>query len=452
MDPIQDSQGALRAFLTRHPDTRHIDAFVFDLNGNTFGKRYPIGDAASLFAKGMRFSPAGIVYDARGKSLGVGGFSSVDGDPDATGYAIADLLAPVPWSPTPAAQVLVDPISAQGCSLDYDPRAALKRIVAKFAALGLTPVVAFEYEFYLIEPRCEDGVMAPARCPRTGGRRLSGGCLWTDKLDDFGNVLRRIEDACAAQAIPCGATSSEYSSTQFEINLHHIADAVRAADLALLQRRAVRGAARSLGLDATFMAKPFPGEAGSGLHVHVSLADQSGENLFDDRRPEGDHRLRAAIGGMKASFPEFALAFAPSLNSFRRYVPGVFAPVDGAWGIDNRTVAFRTPREGGAARRIEHRIAGADANPYMVLTAVLGGILKGLQEDLDPGPPATDGRERARDQRFPRRLWDAIDGFRRSDLAGAVFGPLRDIYADQREAEAERLVADAIEPEWRWGV
>lgn len=443
---------AFQSFLQLHPDTRHVDAFVFDLNGNTFGKRYPVDDAQSLFSKGMRFSPAGIVYDARGKSLGVGGISSTDGDPDATGRALTDLLAPVPWSPVPAAQVLVDPLGPDGAPLAYDPRAALKAIVGQLARKGIIPVVAFEYEFYLIEARAEDGPMSPARCPRTGGQRLSGGCLWTDKLDDFGKILEAIEDACDAQAIPCGATSAEYSTTQFEINLHHMADAVRAADLALLQRRAVRGVARRMGLDATFMAKPFPEEAGSGLHVHVSLADSSGANLFDDRQPDGEKLLRAAIGGLKSSFAELVLPFAPSLNSFRRYVPGVFAPVDGAWGVDNRTVAFRVPREGGAARRVEHRIAGADANPYLVLTAILGGMLKGIEENLDPGPAAVDGRERTRDPRFPRRLWDAIDRFRESELAAALYGPLRDIYAAQREAEAEGLIADAIEAEWRWGV
>lgn len=436
----------LDAFLREHPGVRHVEALLFDVAGRAIGKRLPIAQARKLWAGGMRLPPSNLLYDARGQSQSVMGVGYVDGDPDGVARAIPGTLGPVPWSPTPAAQVQVRLVEAATDEPAWwDPRGVLERVVARFAERGLTPVVACELEFYLVE-RTGDGALRPATS--AAGPSL-GGCYRFDKLEAYGDVLAAIDAACRAQAIPCGAATAEYSSTQFEINLDHVADAVRAADLALLQRRAVVGAARQAGLDATFMAKPFPEQAGSGLHVHVSVADAHG-NIFDERRPDGEARTRAALGGLTASLYDQMAVFAPSLNSYRRFRPGVFAPMRANWGVENRSVALRIPGEGGASRRIEHRVAGADANPHLVLAAILDGMLEGLDKGLDPGPPTQGDAGAEPDPAFPRTLWRALDRFAASDAAARAFGRFREAYVELKTREAETLMDALLPHEQAW--
>jgi len=435
----------LEGYLAANPQTRHIDGIVFDSNGIPFGKRVPLDDAKKLFTDGIRLSPANLVYDGRGQGRAVGGIGVTDGDPDAAAYPVSGTLVPVPWIESGGAQVLLGLEDGdRGGPLWFDPRAILIGVLDKFAALGLTPVVACEYEFYLIDKRGEADEMVPARTPRTGAERLADGCLWIEKMDDFSDVLTAIEDGCRAQGLPVGATTAEYSSTQFEINLNHKPDALRAADDALMMRRAVRGIARAKGMDATFMAKPFLNGAGSGLHVHVSVADKEG-NIFDERRVEGTEKLHSAVAGLQATASDMMLAFAPNLNSYRRYQPGVFAPMKPDWAEDDRRVSFRIPRQGGAGRRVEHRIAGADANPYLVLAGILSGILDGIERRLVPTSPGPrdDGAP-------PPRLWTALPAFRGSFFAERVFGPFRDIWADLREIEAEAVLEGAHPQEQAW--
>jgi glutamine synthetase len=174
---------------------------------------------------------------------------------------------------------------------------------------------------------------------------------------------------------------------QFEVNLHHKAGALAAADDAILLKRLVRGVSRARGWDATFMAKPYERDVGSGLHIHVSLADEHGRNVFA-HEASGEATLRAAIAGLQKLLPETLAFFAPNRNSFRRF-GGDFAPANRKWGEDNRTVAFRVPTDKGAGRRIEHRVAGADANPYLALAAILAAMHHGIRAKLQPDTPVT---------------------------------------------------------------
>src|SRR5262249_30020903 len=151
----------------------------------------------------------------------------------------------------------------------------------------------------------------------------------------------------------------------------------------------VRGLARKHGFAATFMAKPYGDRSGSGFHVHFSLIDENGVNVFDNGTDEGAPILRNAVAGMLETMAQLALTFAPHENSFRRLVPGAHAPSSIAWGYENRTVAIRIPGGSPKARRIEHRVAGADANPYLVLASILGGALLGIERQLQPAGPIT---------------------------------------------------------------
>jgi glutamine synthetase len=232
------------------------------------------------------------------------------------------------------------------------------------------------------------------------------------------------------------------------MNLGHVADPLAAADHMIALKRAVRGMARGHGLDASFMAKPFGGMAGSGMHIHLSLRDGAGRNIFDAGSGGGSARaganpaLRQAVAGLSGSMAECLLIFAPHQNSYRRFLPGSFAPVTAAWGYDNRSVALRVPETSGPGARVEHRVSGADANPYLLAAAVLAGALDGIARGLEPGAPV--GAEAGPDDGAPLPLsWAmAEQAFAGSDFVAEWLGAeLRYVFAAIKRQERATLLA-----------
>ena len=449
----QSSSAEVEAFLARHPATRFLDAVMFDLVGNSIGKRYPMRDAGKVYESGVAFCAGITTLDARGACWDVNGIGFSDGDPDAISWPVPGTLVPVPWASEPTAQVLIQPrhpTDADGWW--FDPRAILGRVARRFEPLGLRPVVACELEFYLIEStRAADGSIRPAASRVTGAPNDAPRVLGLAKLDEWAALLAEIDDACAAQGVPAGAATAEYGGAQFEVNLAHVDDPVAAADHALLLRRIVKGAAARHGLDATFMSKPFGDQSGSGLHIHLSLVDSQGGNVFDERRPDGERRLGHAIAGLQATAWDAMAIFAPNLNAYRRFGPNLFVPVNTSWGLNNRSVAFRVPAGGGASRRIEHRIAGAEANPYLVMAAVLAGVHHGLVGQLDPGPPAEGNAGETADPDMPARLWTALDRIERSGILADYLGDrYPKAYADIKRAEFDAFMSAVLPREYDW--
>jgi glutamine synthetase len=441
----------LAAYLAAHPDTRFVDAVLYDLCGTAIGKRYPVRDAGKLWSGGVAFCAGITTLDALGTCWDVNGIGFSDGDPDATCFPLAGRLVPVPWAAAPTAQVQIAPAPPPGEShWWFDPRAILAGVVARFQDLGLTPVTACELEFYLTR-RDETGGLVPATPPRIGRAPEGARVLAFDKLDEWAELLTGIDIACAAQGLPAGAATAEYGSAQFEVNLGHIADPVLAADHALALRRIVKGVAARHGLEATFMSKPFADQSGSGLHIHASLTDRDGRNVFDETRPEGDRLLGQAIAGLQASSFDAMAIFAPNLNAYRRFQPNQFVPVNTTWGVNNRSVAFRVPMGGGQARRIEHRIAGAEANPYLVMAAMLAGMHHGLARGLQPTAPSTGNAGEVADPDIPRHLWTACDRLERSDLLADYLGPRYPAaYAAIKRSEFEAFLAEVLPREHDW--
>jgi glutamine synthetase len=449
----QPSSNTAEAFLARHPETRFLDAVMFDLVGSAIGKRYPMRDAGKVYESGVAFCAGITTLDARGACWDVNGIGFSDGDPDAIAWPVPDTLAPVPWAAEPTAQVLIQPrhpTDARGWW--FDPRAILASVARRFEPLGLRPVVACELEFYFIEnTRAADGSIRPAASRVTGTANDAPRVLGFAKLDEWAALLAEIDAACVAQGVPAGAATAEYGGAQFEINLAHVDDPVLAADHALLLRRIVKGVAARHGLDATFMSKPFSDQSGSGLHIHLSLVDARGDNVFDERRPDGDRLLGHAIAGLQATAWDAMAIFAPNLNAYRRFGPNLFVPVNTSWGFNNRSVAFRVPAGGGASRRIEHRIAGAEANPYLVMAAVLAGVHHGLVSRLDPGTPSEGNAGETADPDMPARLWTALDRLERSELLGDYLGDrYPKAYADIKRAEFDAFMSAVLPREYDW--
>ena len=442
----------LTQFIAAHPETKHLDAVLFDLCGNAYGKRMPRAHMAKFFDAGSPICAAMSLVDVQGNTADPMGHGFSDGDPDATVKPIAGTLTPVPWNPG-IAQVLCEPCRASnGEAFWYDPRTVLKRTVSVLHDAGLRPVVAAELEFYLIDPaRGDDGAPLPVRSPKTGLPETAGKVLSLAKLDEYQPILTAIEHACAAQNIPSSTIISEYGAGQFEVNLEHRDDPVRAADDACLLRRVIQSVARQFDMEATFMSKPFPDQTGSGMHVHASVLGADGQNLFDDRRPDGQTMLGHAVAGLQATMAEGMAIFAPNLNVFRRFTANNFTPVTKDWGENNRSVAFRVPVSSGASRRIEHRISGAEANPYLVIAAVLAGMHHGIENRLDPGAVHTGNAGAEIDPNLPLTPWDSLKALRAATILPRWLGAdYPEIYASVKEAEFAAFMQAISRREYEW--
>jgi glutamine synthetase len=451
----------LDAYLEQHPDTVQIDAFVHDLNGRLRGKRLPVADAAKAWRSGIEMPRSLLFLDPTGDDLDPGGRSTSIGDPDGTAVPVPGLLAPVPWLEEPTAQVLLqmsDP--PRGANAGQPsllcPRAALAGTLRRFAELEIVPVVAVELEFYLLAAeRGGDGAPRPVATPGAGGAEASKQPYSIDDLDAQGAFLGRVAAYARAQGVPASAATAENAPGQFEINLRHQPDAVAACDHAVLLKRLIKAAARAEGHQASFMAKPFLDAAGSGMHIHVSLTDRAGANLFaraaGEGGVEGDRLLGRAVAGLQAAMPESMAIFGANLNGFRRYRPGFNVPVTPSWGYNNRSVAFRIPAAGGAARRVEHRVAGADANPYLVVAAVLAGMLHGLERQLTPTAEASGDVRGGADRAIPFELGPALDRLAAAEILPRYIAPeMLALVVDQKRIEIARLTGTISRQEYDW--
>lgn len=439
------------AFLAAHPEATHFDAVVVDLCGRMRGKRYPIADLAKIVEGGMQIPLTITLLDVTGAMSDPCGRGFEDGDPDGHAFALPGTLAPVLWADPPRAQALMS-LTDAGRPSPVEPRNILRRVAERFRPLGLRPVVAFELEFYLIEQKRGAGRgPVPARDPVSGELPVSGNVYDITELTRFAQVLEAIERAARAQRLPVTAASKEYSPGQFEINLVHTDDPARAADHAALLRHTIVSVARSWDMDATFLPKPWLDCAGSGMHVHMSLADAAGKNVFDDGGVTGSLLLRHAIGGLQAAMGDAMAIFASNLNAYRRYVPNLFVPVNRHWGINNRSTGLRIPAGDAAARRIEHRVSGADSNPYLVLAAILAGTLHGLESKLDPGAPYIGNASAEADATLPLDIDRAIAAFQGSALMREYLGAeYVDLYAETKKGELKTFRSAISPQEYDW--
>lgn len=406
-------------FLSQHPEIKAVRTVASDLNGQARGKRIARRFAGKILEDGTRFPFSVLNLDIWGEDIENSPLVFEAGDPDGVLRATERGYLPVPWLDTPTALLPIWMFHENGQPYDGDPRQALARIVERYAAAGLTPVVATELEFYIIDDRKSELRVPPS--PRSGKRRQQAEILALRQLDAFDDFLTALHDACDAMDIPADTTISEAGPGQFEINLMHQACALKAADDAWLFKLLTRGMARKHGFAASFMAKPYPDYAGNGLHTHFSVLDRDGRNIFDDGTAKGSAVLGHAIAGCLAALSGSMLIFAPHASSYERLVPGAHAPTGIAWAYENRTTALRVPAGSPAARRIEHRVAGGDINPYLFLAAVLGAALDGIEQAKAPPAPITGNAYEHDLEQIPRTWAEAIDSFEHSAEIARIF-------------------------------
>jgi len=235
-----------------------------------------------------------------------------------------------------------------------------------------------------------------------------------------------------------------------EITLEH-GPVLAAMDQAVRYKRVVKGVAHAHGMQACFMAKPFDHLAGTGMHMHVSLADAQGNNLFASEEPAGTPLLRHAVGGMLASLLDSLLLFCPNANSYRRFQANSYAPLAPTWGVDNRTVSLRVPGGPADTRHVEHRICGADANPYLAAAAILAGIHRGIRDHLDPGAPVEGNGYAQATTLLPTEWLASIQALERSSWARDAFGAdFLKVFLAVKRAEYRQFMGEVGEQDWRW--
>lgn len=412
-----------------------VEVLLPDTSGVLRGKWLPGAGMGKIWKSGVPIPLSIFGLDVWGCEVMETGIHVETGDQDGLCWPVPGTLKPVPWAPRPSAQVLITMHKPDGAPWMLDPRQQLARIVGRLAAHGLFPCVAFELEFYLLKPGADGAPPRPV-FPAEGQARQNMYAM--SDLDAFSTLLHDVRTAAAAQGLPTDTIISEAAPGQFEVNLYHKDDALSAADDSILLRRLIDGVARRHGLRATFMAKPLLDFAGSGMHVHVSLKDSTGVNVFARSGGEGERLMRHAAGGLLATMADSTLLFVPSFNGYRRLVPGTYAPTGVTWGYDNRSVAVRVPNGPPDAARLEHRIAGADAHPHVVLAAILAGMLEGIEAGIEPPAPLAGN---AYDHDVPRlspSMADAITRFSGSGFIERAFGEeYRRIYAVMKEKELE---------------
>ncbi|MDR5867637.1 glutamine synthetase family protein [Halomonas koreensis] len=444
-----------RDFLDRHPDIASVDLLISDLNGVLRGKRIPRDNLEKAYRDGVNLPASVFALDILGNTVEETGLGLDSGDGDRVCRPVPGTLMPSPWlRGGRQAQVLMTMEETDGSPYDADPRQVLARVLERFRRARLTPVVAVELEFYLIDrERDALGMAQPPCSPATGERATHSQLYSINELDEYADFLDDIHAAARTQGLPLDTALKECAPGQFEINLIHCDDALAACDSAVLLKRLIKGVALHHGFEATFMAKPYGQEAGNGTHVHISLLDEAGHNVFaaDDGAPLGTPTLKQAAAGLLELMPACMALFAPNLNSFRRFQPGLYVPMAPTWGYDNRSVAVRIPSGANQARRLEHRVAGADANPYLLMAGLLAAIDHGLRQGLTP-PPAISGN--AYDQVAPSltNSWHrALELLEANEVLAEALGPdfLR-IFLANRRAERDLAMQAVSKLEYDW--
>jgi glutamine synthetase len=443
----------LRQFLDQHPDVDTVQLLLTDPSGVLRGKAVRRHELASLFGDGRNVAGSILGLDVTGADVETTGLVWETGDADKLCRPVPGTLRVAPWLER-TGQVMLSMYELDGSPAPADPRHALARVEARLARLGIEAVFACELEFYLLQP-WPDGSFQPAgSTPPPVGQAERIEAYSLARVDSLASLFREVLDAAAAQGLPAGTVMSEYAPGQFEITLQHRRGALAAVDEAIQFKRLLKGVAAKHGLLATFMAKPFTARAGSGAHLHLSLADAQGTNLFAAADPAGTPLLRQAIAGLMQTAGDAFLAFAPNGNSYRRFQRQSYAPVAVSWGINNRSVSLRVPAGSAASRHVEHRFCGADANLYLAAAAVLAGAQSGIERGDEPGPPVVGNgyvQEHASAPPLPATWEQAIARARSApfltDALGAEF--LR-IWLAIKEQELARWQSEVTSTDLFW--
>ena len=405
-----------------------VEAFVPDMAGSARGKVVP----AEKFGGPMKIPEAIFGQTISGDY--VDNEHNVE-DRDMQLVPDSNTLRLVPWATDPAASVFVDCYRSDGKQVETSPRGVLRHVLGKYEAKGWNPVVAPEVEFYLLSAHSDPNAEAEPPEGRLGWTEGARQPYSIDSMNDFDPFINNLYEYCEAQNIIIDTLSQEMGPAQFEINFLH-GNALELADQVFLFKRTVREVAIEHEMHATFLAKPMAEEAGSALHVHQSIVDKEGNNIFSSKEDgKATELFYGFLGGLQHYMPEALLIFAPYVNSYRRFLNPWASPINLEWAVDNRTVGLRVPDAEPVNRRIENRLAGSDVNPYLVLAATLACGYLGMVEGLKP-TEAAEGSAYKEEFSLHRHIFAAIEALGGSDGMRSMLGDaFVDLYCKVKDDE-----------------
>ncbi|MEO0393313.1 MAG: glutamine synthetase family protein [Pseudomonadota bacterium] len=416
---ISDKQ-LLGDFIRAHGITE-VECLIPDMSGVARGKILPAEKfLQALGTNGLRLPESVFVSMVNGvypetETITDRAYIDVYMQPDPSTIRI------VPWYREPTAQVICDCVYRDGTPVDISARHILRRILALYQKRKWRCVVAPELEFYLVATNKDPDSPLEPPVGRSGRQEFGAQAFGIDALNEFDPIFEDVYDYCEAQQIDVDTMNHEAGAAQIEINFNH-GDPLALADQVFLFKRTVRQVAISHGVYATFMAKPMQGQPGSAMHVHQSVVHtDTGDNIFSTKKGKNSKAFLSHIAGLQKFLPAAMPMFAPNVNSYRRLRPDSDAPINVHWGHDNRTTGFRIPLSEASARRVENRVAGADANPYLAIAASLGCGYLGMTQKLIPTDPITGSAYRLAFS-LPRHQFDALGKLRQSKPLRELFG------------------------------
>lgn len=430
----------------------YVDLLLPDCNGLIRGKRIDGEQLEKVYRDGINLPLSILASNITGDCTESTGLGMDIGDKDVFCYPVPDSLSSISWDHNPSAQLLLEIRDEDNTPFAGNPREVLKKCLARLEKLGLKPVIAVELEFFLIDKENKsNGSPQPPLNPITNKREANTQVYYISDLESYSDFIEEVRKAALIQNIPAEAAVAEYAPGQFEINVAHSDDTLRTCDEAIMLKRVVKSMAIEHGYQATFMAKPYADTAGSGTHIHISILDTDGNNVFSSAEGEPTDLMRHAIGGLQETMHDAMLMFAPNANSYRRFQLESYVPMNPHWSYNNRTVAIRIPASNNANRRIEHRVSGADANPYLVVAGVLAGIASGIERKLDCTAPIVGNAYATTEANNPRHWHHAIQLFTDSEWAKESFGEtFHSLFGCIKNDELEAFNCQVSPLEYQW--
>lgn len=393
-------------FLSQHR-IHEVECIIPDITGIARGKIMP--KDLFLSAGEMRLPKSVLLNTVNGQqpdnALYVG-----DTDPDMVCRPDPSTLRLVPWAAEPVAVVIHDCEEWDGTPVQLSPRAVLRQVIDLYTARGWRPVVAPEMEFYLVARQQNPHEPLHPPMGRTGKPEAGRQSYSVDAVNDFDPFFMELSGFCNVHRLGVETLIHEAGAGQMEINFQH-GDPLELADRVFLFKRTVRETALRHGIFATFMAKPMENEPGSAMHIHQSILDAQGHNIFSLPDGSASPAFFHFIAGLQHYVPQVMPMFAPFVNSYRRLTPFMSAPTNVRWGYDNRTCGIRIPNSAPAARRVENRVPGVDVNPYLAIAATLACGYQGLVEAKPPADAVSTSAWHMAHE-LPRNLEDAIERLR----------------------------------------
>ena len=395
-----------KSFLKKHPEIKSFDIVMHDCNAIGRGKIIRRNELLKLYESGRQFPLSLLGMDITGEDVPDTGLILEQGDGDIKAWPIPKSLNVIHKSNPSRGELFMTMSDIDGNKLDIDPRNVLETKINSFKKDGIKLCGAFELEFFLVANELDEyGKLQPAKS--IIGKKRSHRKTDVYSVDNLHGILPLIDDiydAANAAGIEAETIISEYAPGQYELTLKHQNDLLKAADDIIRLKRIVRSQSRAHGVTACFMAKPMEGTSGSGMHFHISMYDKKDKNIFSEKSKNNlNPNLLNALGGLTKTMGESMLIFAPNANSWRRLVLGSYAPVTPNWGLDNRSVAFRIPSSNSKNRRIEHRVSGVDANPYLVALTVISAMNYGIKNKIK-APDQTKGNAYEQKSKFKNNM------------------------------------------------